>query len=72
MTSARTQCPECEGQQVAALADLLYAPKADFFRCIDCGSLWHVEKGKNGPASQVLLGPNKLQSSRVLKGESRS
>jgi predicted Zn finger-like uncharacterized protein len=56
MTSARTHCPECRGQHVVVLDDILFAPRVDFFRCADCGQLWHVEKGHEGPASYALLG----------------
>ena len=56
MTSARTQCPECHGTRVAALNAILFSPSADFFRCEDCGHLWHVQKGQDGPASRSLLG----------------
>lgn len=56
MTSARTQCPECHGTRVAALNAILFSPNADFFRCEDCGHLWHVQKGQDGPASRSLLG----------------
>jgi len=55
MTSARTQCPECRGARVAALNAILFAPNADFFRCEECGYLWHVQKGQDGPASRSLL-----------------
>jgi hypothetical protein len=56
MTSARTQCPECHGALVTALNAILFARNADFFRCEDCGHLWHVQKGQDGPASRSLLG----------------
>jgi hypothetical protein len=56
MTSARTECPECHGARVAALNAILFSPGADFFRCEDCGYLWHVPKGQDGPASRSLLG----------------
>ncbi len=56
MTSARTHCPECQSTHVAALNAILFAPNADFFRCEECGFLWHVQKGEDGPASRSLLG----------------
>jgi predicted Zn finger-like uncharacterized protein len=56
MTSARTSCPKCRGQQVVDLDDILYAGSVDFFRCTACGHLWHVEKGENGPPSYTQLG----------------
>jgi hypothetical protein len=59
MTSARTHCPDCCGQHVVALDDILFAPHVNFFRCADCGQLWHVEKGREGPASHALLGTNR-------------
>jgi hypothetical protein len=62
MPSARTHCPECHGARVAALNAILFAPTADFFRCEDCGSLWHVQKGQDGPASRSLLGTAVLNS----------
>lgn len=56
MTSARTHCPDCQSARVAVLNAILFAPNADFFRCEECGFLWHVQKGEDGPASRSLLG----------------
>jgi len=55
MVSARTQCPECNRRRVSQLDEVFYSPKVDFFRCLDCGHLWHVDKGQDGPASRRLL-----------------
>jgi hypothetical protein len=64
MPSARTQCPQCTDQAVVALDEILYALDADFFQCGRCGHLWHVPKGQDGPASQALLGKEKLQEAQ--------
>jgi hypothetical protein len=56
MPSARTQCPQCAGQLVVPLDQVLCSAHADFFQCATCGLLWHVPKGEEGPASQALLG----------------
>jgi len=34
---------------------VLFSRAVDFFNCIVCGFLWHVPKGKDGPAGQELL-----------------
>ena len=60
MPSARTQCPQCAGPLVVALDEVLYSAQADFFQSAQCGHLWHVAKGQEGPASQSLLGKAKL------------
>jgi hypothetical protein len=44
---------------VVALDDILFASHVNFFRCADCGQLWHVEKGREGPASYALLGTSR-------------
>ena len=62
MPSARAQCPECHEPNVAELTDLLFAPDVDFFGCRRCRHLWHVEKGKEGPASYALLGPRRVET----------
>ena len=69
MTSARTQCPECRGARVAALNAILFAPNADFFRCEECGYLWHVQKGQDGPASRSLLGTGGFDPSATVPVE---
>ena len=61
MPSARTTCPECdcEGAAVIDLADLLYSPRVDYFRCRACGCWWMVPKHANEPATRIVLGnPN--------------
>jgi len=65
MTSARTQCPVCHHSSVVPLNAILFSPGADFFRCEECGHLWHVQKGQEGPASQSLLGNKHLQHART-------
>ena len=61
MVSARTHCPQCHRTSVVRLDDVFYAPNVDFFRCDSCRCMWHVEKGKDGPPSQTLLGHQTLQ-----------
>ena len=61
MVSARTHCPQCHRTGVVRLDEVFYAPNVDFFRCDSCRCMWHVEKGKDGPPSQTLLGHQTLQ-----------
>jgi hypothetical protein len=59
--SARTTCPECggNGPNVVDLADLLFSPQSDYFRCRACGGWWMVPKHADGPAMRIVLGnPN--------------
>lgn len=56
MRSARTHCPECESPAVVDLADLLYSPRVDYFRCRTCAAWWVVPKGEEGPALRTLFG----------------
>jgi hypothetical protein len=56
MASARTECPECDGDAVVDLSDLLYSPRADYFRCRACGCWWMVPKHADEPATRVVLG----------------
>ena len=56
MSSARTQCPECDGSNVLDLADLLYSSGVDYFRCRACGCWWMVPKGAEEPATRIVLG----------------
>jgi hypothetical protein len=61
MSSARTTCPECggNGPNVVDLADLLYSPRVDYFRCRACGCWWMVPKDADEPAKRIVLGnPN--------------
>jgi Pyruvate/2-oxoacid:ferredoxin oxidoreductase delta subunit len=61
MSSARTTCPECDryGPNVVDLADLLYSPRVDYFRCRACGCWWMVPKNADEPATRIVLGnPN--------------
>jgi uncharacterized protein (DUF983 family) len=61
MVSARTHCPQCHRGHVFRLDEVFYSPNVDFFRCDSCRCMWHVEKGKDGPPSQTLLGHQTLQ-----------
>ena len=61
MVSARTHCPQCHRSHVLRLDEVFYFPNVDFFRCDSCSCMWHVEKGKDGPPSQTLLGHQSLQ-----------
>jgi hypothetical protein len=58
MSSARTTCPECNGggPNVVDLADLLYSPRFDYFRCRACGCWWMVPKDADEPATRIVLG----------------
>ena len=59
MSSARTTCPECDSPTVVDLANLLFSPRVDFFRCPACLCWWMVPKGKDGPATRIVFGnPN--------------
>jgi hypothetical protein len=59
MGSARTECPECDGSNVADLRDLLHSPRVDYFRCRTCGCWWMVPKYAEEPATRIVLGnPN--------------
>ena len=63
MISARTQCPECLGPCVVDLADILYSPAVDYFRCQGCGCWWTVPKGTDDPDMRTVYGnPNSLVS----------
>jgi len=67
MISARTQCPECLGPCVVDLADLLYSPTVDYFRCRACGCWWIVPKGTDDPDTRMVYGnPYSLASSKRL------
>jgi hypothetical protein len=58
MSSARTTCPECggNGPDVVDLADLLYSPRVDYFKCRACGCWWMVPKDADEPATRIVLG----------------
>ena len=56
MPSARKLCPECYGPNVVDLADLLYSPGFDYFRCRGCGCWWKVSKDAAGPAKPIIIG----------------
>ena len=59
MTSARTQCPECDGFGVVDLQDILWSRTVDYFRCRACLCWWMVPKGQDEPATRIILGhPN--------------
>ena len=64
MGSARTQCPEChgDGSNVVDLEELFFSPRVDFFRCRACLCWWMVPKGKDGPATRVIMGGGKANS----------
>ena len=66
MPSARAECPECHGHNVTELSDLLFAPDVDFFGCKRCRHLWHVDKGKEGPAGYALLGPRHADPQSIV------
>jgi ribosomal protein L44E len=67
MISARTQCPYCDGHSVTALDQLLYSPNVNYFRCLDCNQLWHVERGQDGPPSQYLLGSRRFRAAAASR-----
>jgi hypothetical protein len=68
MASARTECPECRGHSIVDLADLLYAPRVDYFRCRECFCWWMVPKNADEPATRIVLGnPNFSQVEGRLK-----
>jgi len=57
MGVARTVCPECNGRHdVVDLADLLYSPRVDYYRCSACGCWWMVPKGSEAPATRIVIG----------------
>jgi hypothetical protein len=58
MSSARARCPECddEGPNVVDLADLLYSPRVDYFKCRACGCWWTVPKDPDEPVTRVVIG----------------
>ena len=56
MDSARTHCPNCRRPNVVDLADLLYCPQFDYFRCGACHSWWMVPKYADGPAVPTVFG----------------
>ena len=55
MLSVRTTCPQCHGLHVVDLADLLYSPRVDYFRCCACSCWWSVPKGADEPATLGVL-----------------
>jgi Zn ribbon nucleic-acid-binding protein len=59
--SARNRCPRCHSTRVDEVA-VLTAPNVDFIQCHECGALWHVDKGRDDPASQELLGKVKVDA----------
>ena len=56
MGSARTHCPDCESKAIVDLADLLFSPRVDYFRCPECMCWWFVPKHANQPATRIILG----------------
>ncbi len=44
------------GPSVVDMADLLYSPRVDYFRCRACGCWWIVSKGEEGPATRAVFG----------------
>ena len=56
MALARTRCPECESVKVVDLADILYSPRVDFFRCATCLCWWMLPKNANEPVTRMILG----------------
>jgi hypothetical protein len=56
MGSARTHCPNCRRPNVVDLADLLYCPQFDYFRCGACHTWWMVPKHADGPAVPTVFG----------------
>src|SRR5262245_30236368 len=53
---ARTECPDCGGANVLDLADILYSPRVDYFRCRTCNCWWMVPKHADEPATRIVLG----------------
>ena len=50
-------CTQCYGPNVVDLADLLYSPGFDYFRCRGCGCWWKVSKdAAAGPAKPIIIG----------------
>ena len=64
MAKARTRCPECNGVDVVDLADILYSPRVEFFRCRACVCWWMVPKGEDGPATRIVLGDPKRSENK--------
>jgi hypothetical protein len=57
--SARNTCPECDSATVVDLANLLFSPRVDHFRCPACSCWWMVPKGVDGPVTRIVFGdPN--------------
>ena len=56
MPTARTHCPDCGEPDVMDLAQLLYSPRVDYFRCRACGCWWFVPKGADEPATRAVFG----------------
>ncbi len=56
MTSARTQCPDCNGSDVVELRETLLSLRADCFRCRGCGCWWFTPRGADEPATRISSG----------------
>ena len=55
--SPRTQCPECGGPNILELHEVnRTSSTSDYFRCRSCGCWWLVPRGKDGPATRMILG----------------
>lgn len=65
--SARTTCPDCESPAVVDLADLLYSPRVDYFRCATCGCWWFLPKGVNEPATRCIFGDKNAAAAEEKK-----
>jgi hypothetical protein len=67
MPSGRTTCPDCGGSPVVDLADLLYSPRADYFRCRACGCWWLIPKGADEPATRIIFGNTNARAEETKK-----
>jgi hypothetical protein len=56
MSSPRNTCPSCHSATVVDLANLLFSPRVDHFRCPACSCWWMVPKGEDGPATRIVFG----------------
>jgi hypothetical protein len=54
--SARAHCPDCLDSNVMGPSEFLYSRSVDYFLCRTCGCWWMVPKGKDQPATRIVLG----------------
>jgi len=59
---SRSSCPSCQSQTVQWLVETSQTAQLDYYRCVECGRVWHMPKDESDFRIVSVRSPNRKQS----------